>query len=197
MIEDEHMDIDGPTINLTDEAGRSLTCYIELSVPVEEEEYALLNPVDYPVDIFAWVVNSMGEEVLMPVEESELGEVFATAQAVLAEQNLKLKRTALSLTVEGDLPDVQEDDILVLEIEEDGGNPSEQDEYQLLATFFHEEQEYAIYTPIDPVLFVVRLKGPDQPELLSPEEFQAIQPKLQPLLENHLFEEDELESDDF
>ena len=192
MIKEQDMDMDGPTINLTDEAGRSLTCYIELSIPVEEEEYALLNPVDYPVDIFTWVDNSSDEEVLVPVEESELNEVFATAQAVLAEQNLKLKHTALSLTVEGDLPDVQEDDILVLEIEEDGGS-SEQDEYQLLATFFHEEQEYAIYTPIDPVLFVVRLKDHDQPELLSPEEFQALQPKLQPLLEEHLFEDDELE----
>ena len=192
MIKEQDMDMDGPTINLTDEAGRSLTCYIELSIPVEEEEYALLNPVDYPVDIFTWVDNSSDEEVLVPVEESELNEVFATAQAVLAEQNLKLKHTALSLTVEGDLPDVQEDDILVLEIEEDGGS-SEQDEYQLLATFFHEEQEYAIYTPIDPVLFVVRLKEHDQPELLSPEEFQALQPKLQPLLEEHLFEDDELE----
>jgi hypothetical protein len=192
MIKEQDMDMDGPTINLTDEAGRSLTCYIELSIPVEEEEYALLNPVDYPVDIFTWVDNSSDEEVLVPVEESELNEVFATAQAVLAEQNLKLKHTALSLTVEGDLPDVQEDDILVLEIEEDSGS-SEQDEYQLLATFFHEEQEYAIYTPIDPVLFVVRLKDHDQPELLSPEEFQALQPKLQPLLEEHLFEDDELE----
>lgn len=192
MIKEQDMDMDGPTINLTDEAGRSLTCYIELSIPVEEEEYALLNPVDYPVDIFTWVDNSSDEEILVPVEESELNEVFATAQAVLAEQNLKLKHTALSLTVEGDLPDVQEDDILVLEIEEDGGS-SEQDEYQLLATFFHEEQEYAIYTPIDPVLFVVRLKDRDQPELLSPEEFQALQPKLQPLLEEHLFEDDELE----
>ena len=129
------------------------------------------------------------EETLVPVEDAELNEIFSTAQAVLAEQNLKLKRTALSLTVEGDLPEVDEDELLTLEVEESGVAGSDQEEYQLLATFFHEEQEYAIYTPIDPVLFVVRVKDGQKPQLLSPEEFQAIQPKLQPYFEEHLFEE--------
>ncbi len=193
------MELEGPTITLSDEAGRSLLCYIELSVDVEGEEYALVNPVDYPIDIFAWVASEETEEgttdeedeeeTLVPVEDAELNEIFSTAQAVLAEQNLKLKRTALSLTVEGDLPEVDEDELLTLEVEESGVAGSDQEEYQLLATFFHEEQEYAIYTPIDPVLFVVRLKDGEKPQLLSPEEFQAIQPKLQPYFEEHLFEE--------
>lgn len=195
------MELEGPTITLSDEAGRSLLCYVELSVDIDGEEYALVNPVDYPVEIFAWVPTEDGltgdaetdedegeEETLMPVEDAELSEIFATAQAVLSEQNLKLKRSALSLTVEGDLPEVDEEDILVLEVEE-AGLGKEQEEYQLLATFFHEEQEYAIYTPIDPVFFVVRLQDDQKPQLLSPEEFQAIQPKLQPYFEEHLFEE--------
>lgn len=193
------MELEGPTITLSDEAGRSLLCYIELSVDVDGEEYALVNPVDYPIDIFAWVAaedteegatdEEDEEETLVPVEDAELNEIFSTAQAVLAEQNLKLKRTALSLTVEGDLPEVDEDELLTLEVEESGVAGSDSEEYQLLATFFHEEQEYAIYTPIDPVLFVVRLKDGQKPQLLSPEEFQAIQPKLQPYFEEHLFEE--------
>jgi hypothetical protein len=192
------MELEGPTITLSDEAGRSLLCYVELSVDVDGEEYALVNPVDYPIDIFAWVASEDtedgegdeedDEETLVPVEDAELNEIFATAQAVLSEQNLKLKRTALSLTVEGDLPEVDEDDLLTLEVEESGVG-KDQEEYQLLATFFHEEQEYAIYTPIDPVLFVVRLQDGKKPQLLSPEEFQAIQPKLQPYFEEHLFEE--------
>jgi Protein of unknown function (DUF3727)/Protein of unknown function (DUF1292) len=186
---EDSMELEGPTITLTDETGRALLCYIELSVEVEGQEYALVNPVDYPVDIFAWVeTDDDEEEVLMPVEDTELNEIFATAQAVLAEQNLKLKRTGLSLTAEGDLPEVDEDDVLVLEVEETGDS-KEQEEYQLLATFFNEEQEYAIYTPIDPVLFVVRLNEGKPPQLLSPEEFQAIESKLQPFFEEHLFEE--------
>lgn len=180
------MAMEGATITLKDEVGRSLPCYIETSVAVEGQNYALLTPVDAPVDIFAWVESEADEEILMPVEEAELGEIFATAQAVLAEQNLTLQRSALSLTVAGDLPAVDEEELLVLEME-DNGAAAEQDEYQLLATFFHEEQEYSIYAPIDPVLFVVRLQENDQPEILSPEDFLALQPKLQPLLEEQLF----------
>ncbi|NJK28971.1 MAG: DUF3727 domain-containing protein [Acaryochloris sp. RU_4_1] len=182
------MEIDRSTVTLMDEAGRSLTCYVEVSVPIDQEEYALLNPVDYPVDIFSWVVNEEDEEIIQPIEDEEVSKIFATAQAVLAEQNLKLKRSALSLTVEGDLPDIDEEEILILEMEE-GDPTTEQEEYQLLATFFEEEQEYSIYTPIDPVLFVVRLRDNLQPELLSPEEFQALQPKLQPLLEERLMDD--------
>lgn len=128
------MEMDRSTVTLMDEAGRSLTCYVEVSVPIDQEEYALLNPVDYPVDIFGWVVTDEEDEIVQPVEEQELAKIFPTAQAVLSEQNLKLKRSALSLTVEGDLPDIDEEEILVLEMEE-GDEISEQEEYQLLATF--------------------------------------------------------------
>lgn len=182
------MEMDRSTVTLMDEAGHSLTCYVEVSVPIDDEEYALLNPVDYPVDIFSWVVNEADDEIIQPVEDEELLRIFPTAQAVLAEQNLKLRRSALSLTVEGDLPDIDEEEILILEMEE-GDSITEQEEYQLLATFFEEEQEYSIYTPIDPVLFVVRLRDKMQPELLSPQEFQALQPRLQPLLEERLKED--------
>lgn len=143
--------------------------------------------MDYPVEIFAWVPDletEVEEDTLTPIEEAEMDQVFSTAQAVLAEQNLTLKRTALSLTAEGDLPEVDEDEILVLEVETDAGTV-ETEEYQLLANFFYQEQEYAIYTPLDPLLFVARMKDAAEPELLSPEEFQ----KIQPILENQLFEE--------
>jgi hypothetical protein len=183
------MDMDGETISLQDDAGRSLMCYVEVSVDLEGHAYALLTPVDYPVDIFAWVDNGDDEEILMPIEEAELGDIFATAQAVLEEQNLKLKRTAHSLTVEGELPSVNEDEKLIIE-SEDVGEEASQDEYQLLATFFHEEQEYAIYTPIEPVLFIVRFDDPGDPQLLSPEEFAKIHPKLIPYLEEHLLDDD-------
>ncbi len=174
-------------ITLTDETGHQLSCYVEVSADVEGEIYALLSPVDAPVDIFAWVENGVDEEVLMPIEDAELSEIFSTAQAVLEEQNLKLKRSALSLTVEGDLPEVDEEQILTIEADDMGED--EEDQYQLLATFFHEEQEYAAYTPIDPVLFIVRMKD-DQPQLLTPEEFKMLQPKLLPYFEAHLLDDE-------
>lgn len=180
--------MDGEVITLTDETGHTLRCYVEAAVEIEGEEFALLCPVDAPIDIFAWVDDGQDEEILMPIEDAELNEVFATAQAVLEEQNLKLKRSALSLTVEGDLPEVQADQILAIETE-DEDEDEDLDEYQLLATFFHEEQEYAAYSPIDPVLFIVRLDN-NQPKLLSPEEFKRLQPKLLPFFEAHLLDDE-------
>jgi hypothetical protein len=188
-MEGADMEMDSPTVTLTDEAGRSLTCYLEGSLEVEGQKYGLLYPVDSPVQIFAWEMDEAeGEEILKDVEEAEIDEVFATAQAVLAEQNLKLKRTALSLTVEGDLPEVVEDEILTLEIEE--GEETTSEEFQFLTSFYQKEQEYAVYTPLDPLLLIARMDAHNHPELLSPEEFQ----KIQPILEEQLFEElDELE----
>lgn len=182
------MYMDNPTLTLTDDVGRSLVCHVEMSAALKGITYALLSPVDYPVDIFAWVSSDDGEDELETVEEGELNDVYATAQAVLAELNLKLNRSALSLTVAGDLPDVDEDEILALELE-DGNSIGEPEEYQLLATFFQDDQEYAIYTPLEPVLLVVRLLEDDSPELLTPEEFQVIQPQLQPLFEAQMLDD--------
>ena len=180
--------MEGEIITLTDETGHTLRCYIEASVDIEGEDFALLSPVDTPIDIFAWVDNGKDEEILMPIEDAELSEIFATAQAVLEEQNLKLKRSALSLTVEGELPDLQEDQLLAIETEEDT-DEEELDEYQLLATFFYEEQEYAAYSPIEPVLFIVRMNG-HEPILLTPEEFKLLQPRLLPFFEEHLLDDE-------
>lgn len=183
------MDMEGEIITLTDETGHILKCYVEASVDIEGEKFGLLSPVDYPIDIFAWVDNGKDEEILMPIEDAELSEIFATAQAVLEEQNLKLKRSALSLTVEGELPDFDEDQLLTIETEE-ADDEEEPDEYQLLATFFHEEQEYAAYCPIEPVLFIVRMLENNEPKLLTPDEFKRLQPQLLPFFEEHLLDDD-------
>jgi hypothetical protein len=182
-------DADGPTVILTDESGRSITCYVELTLEIESQEYALLHPVDYPVEIFSWVEDQeSGEETLVGIDESELVQIFDTAKAVLAEQNLTLKNTALSLTVDGDLPEIDEDQVITLEMENGAG--TEEEEYQPLATgFFHKEQEYAIYTPLNPMLLVSRVKPGQAPELLTPDEFQALQPLLEQHLADQLFED--------
>ena len=68
---------------------------------------------------------------------------------------------------------------------EDEDEDLEPEQLQLLASFYYEDQEYAIYTPLDPLLFFARISATGTPELLSPEEFR----KVQPLLEEHLFNE--------
>jgi Protein of unknown function (DUF3727)/Protein of unknown function (DUF1292) len=172
------------SITLTDDKERSLECYIEHSLSVDEQEYVLLLPVDSPVEIFAWQGDEEEEEAILVEDDATIDEIFGTAQAVLSEQNLLLKNTAYALTVEGELPPVEESELFTLEIE-DEDEDLEPEQLQLLASFYYEDQEYAIYTPLDPLLFFARISATGTPELLSPEEFR----KVQPLLEEHLFNE--------
>jgi Protein of unknown function (DUF3727)/Protein of unknown function (DUF1292) len=174
------------TVTLSDEDGRSLLCYVENSMDVEGEEYLLLRPVDSPIEIFAWEADEADEdeETLVDIEDEEIDEVFSTARAVLAEQDLTLNRAALTLTVTGDLPEPTEEDTITLDLGEDEALVGSE-EFQLLANFFYEEQEYAICTPLEPILFFARMNGNGEPELLSPEEFQAVRSQL----EDQLFSE--------
>lgn len=175
------------SVTLTDEAGRSLNCYIEHSLEVEGSEYLLLLPIDSPVEIVVWddeEDEDLADATLLEDDE-DIELVFSDAQAVLAEQNLTLKRTAYTLTVAGELPPVEEEDILTIEIEEEDVE-LEPEQFQLLASFYHEEQEYGIYTPLDPLLFFAQRNKAGQPELLSPEEFKKVQPMLEELLFDEL-----------
>lgn len=175
------------TVTLTDESGRTLTCSIEHSLELEGQDYVLLLPIDSPVEIFAWQAEGDDEEAV-PVEDEDVDPLFSIAKAVLEEQNLTLKRTAITLTVEGDLPDLSSEDIGEDEDTEEG----DYEELQWLASFYHEELEYAIYTPLDPFFVLARINADGQPELLSPEEFQKLEPMLptlEGLIEDRLFDE--------
>jgi len=171
-------------VTLTDDAGRHLSCYIEHSLVVDGSQYLLLLPVDSPVEIVVWDEDEEDEDeadATLLEDDEEIDLIFSDAQAVLAEQNLTLKRTAYTLTVAGELPPVEEEDILTIEVEEDNLE-SEPEQFQLLASFYNEEQEYGIYTPLDPLLFFARRNQEGNAVLLSPEEFKIVQPLLEDLL---------------
>ncbi|MDP5338497.1 MAG: DUF3727 domain-containing protein [Nodularia sp. (in: cyanobacteria)] len=172
------------SITLTDDTGRTLECYVEHSLSVDGQEYVLLLPVDSPIEIFAWQGEEEEEEAVLVDDDDVINKIFATAQAVLAEQNLIVKNTAYALTVAGDLPAVEESELFTLEIEDEEAD-LEPEQLQLLASFYDTDQEYAVYTPLDPLLFFARISTTGKPELLSPEEFK----KVQPLLEEQLFNE--------
>ena len=172
------------TITLTDEKERSLECYIENSLNIEGTDYYLLLPVDAPIEIFAWEGEDGEEEAVFIEDDGSIEQVFNTAQAVLSEQNLVLKNTAYALTASGELPPIEDSEITILEIE-DEETKLEPEQLQLLASFYHQDQEYKIYTPMDPLLFFARILKDGTPQLLSPEEFRQVQP----FLEEHLFNE--------
>jgi hypothetical protein len=183
-MSEDNLDPDASIVTLTDEAGRSLMCFVEQTFEIDDQDYLLLMPVDNPIQIFAWQDDEdSDDEVLVDVtEEDEIDQIFDTAKAVLAEQDLTLQRTALTLTAAGDLPEVgeDEDDIISLAAEDEDANGVgvEPEEFLQLATFFYDDQEYMACTPLDPLLFFARGSATGEPKLLSPEEFAAVQPQI-------------------
>ncbi|MBE9032287.1 DUF3727 domain-containing protein [filamentous cyanobacterium LEGE 11480] len=180
---DENELYDAPTVTLTDDSGRQLDCYVEQSIELDAQEFVLLLPVDAPVEIFAWREDGDDDDeaAVLVEDRSEIAAVFRTAKAVLEEQNLTLKETAIVLTVEGDLPELEE------ELEEEDEEFEDQEELQLIASFYNNEQEYAIYTPLDPYFILAQLDDKGNPQILSNEELKRLEPLL-PMLEDQLFD---------
>jgi hypothetical protein len=172
---DDIQPFDESAVVLTDDTGRFLPCQVEQSFQLNNREYLLLLPIDAPIEIFVWQQDDSDDEILMDIEDDEIDQVFLTAKAVLAEQNLTLQRTAITLTASGELPDVDDDNCLTLELDEvdEQGNPMTED-FQILATCFHDDQEYTLCTPLDPLLIFAYRTPAGSLEVVTPEEFQAI-----------------------
>tara|TARA_B100000941_G_scaffold82289_1_gene56592 strand:+ start:64 stop:594 length:531 start_codon:yes stop_codon:yes gene_type:complete len=157
------------TLILNDSNGNELFCYLEQLVKVEEKEYALLTPVDTPVSLFK--INEKEEhELIEKVEKNE--QILKNADAVLQEHDLKLIRSAVTLTVSGELEEPIYD-----ELEEDSLN-DESETYELLVNFNLLDQEYGLYIPLDPFFIVGKLT--DQGALfVEDDEFDKIQPLIE------------------
>lgn len=181
-------DID--SVTLTDEEGRTLDCYIENAMEGDDGTYLLLMPVDIPVVILGWDQDIEEDEDSDEITNAELvedpeeiEEIFADAKAVLAELDLTLKFTAFTLTVVGELPPIEDDGILTLELEAEG--PAlDSEELQFLKDFYHKNQKYSIYTPLSPLLFLAKYNLLGKVELISPDD-----EKMQDILEELLFDE--------
>ena len=86
------------TLILNDSNGNELFCYLEQLVIVEGEEYDLLTPVDTPVSLFK--INEKEEpELIEKIDKNE--QILKNAEAVLQEHDLRLIRSAVTLTVSG------------------------------------------------------------------------------------------------
>jgi hypothetical protein len=178
------------SVTLLDEAGRSLECSVEQSFKDSGNTYLILLPVDSPVTIIAWDSDDDEADAAWVEEDEEIEQVFADAKAVLSEQNLTLNYAAYTLTVSGELPEVVEE--LTLEVPTDNGQV-ESEHFQVLTHFYHNDQKYEIYTPLDPLLLFARRAPNRQIELLSFEEVQDLQPHLRELLIQEMEREEEEE----
>ena len=172
---------DAESVNLTDELGRELPCYIERELELENKTYLLLLPVNAPIEIFAWNEDDDITELVSVEEEEEIDRIFADAHAVLSEQNLALKRTAFTLSAIGELPPLDPSEVVTIELDEEDDS-LEPEEFQILARFYNEEQEYAICTPVDPLLFFGKTDEKGLISLLSEQEAEQLQPMLEDML---------------
>ena len=136
---------DAQTLLLNDSNGNELFCYLEQLVSVEGQKYALLTPVDTPVSLFK--INEKDEpELIEKIDKNE--QILKNAEAVLQEHDLRLIRSAVTLTISGELEEPIYD-----ELEEDYVD-DDSESYELLVNFNLFDQEYGLYIPLDPFFIV-------------------------------------------
>jgi hypothetical protein len=158
-----------------DHAGREILCFLEHLIPLDGKDYALLTPVDTPVCLVRIAEgDDEKDEVIESLEGAE--PILSVADVVLQEHDLTLVRSAVTLTVSGELeepdPDEMEEDI------EDGEDDEESDLYELLIAFRANDQEYGLYIPLDPFFVVARIEG-SEAVVVEGEEFERVQPRIE------------------
>ena len=157
---------DTEIVTIYDSEGRSLDCYVENEVEYNQKTYVLLMPIDLAIVIlkeqnlehveetalYAYQEMREGETIIVE-DTQEVKQIFDDAKAVLGELNLYLKHTGFMLSASGELPPLEEDNIISLELEEDNSD-IEADELQFLASFYSQKQKYNLCTPLSPLLFI-------------------------------------------
>jgi hypothetical protein len=110
--------------------------------------------------------------------------ILSVADVVLQEHDLTLVRSAVTLTVSGELdePDPEEFD------DEEEDLDEETDAYELLIQFRANDEEYGLFIPLDPFFVLARITD-GEAVLVEGEEFERVQPRIEAEL-------DDRESDD-
>jgi len=164
---------DVPTVLVRDQQGRQLLCFLEQLIPLDGHDYVLLTPVDTPVCLFR-LDDGDEPELIDSIDASE--PILSVADVVLQEHDLTLVRSAVTLTVSGELDEPEPDEL----DDEDADDDSET--YELLVSFLVNDQEYGLYIPLDPFFVVARMEG-NEAMLVEGEEFERGQPRIEAELE--------------
>tara|TARA_B100000214_G_scaffold340722_1_gene287376 strand:+ start:363 stop:899 length:537 start_codon:yes stop_codon:yes gene_type:complete len=162
-----------PTLLVKDSQGSDLLCFLEQVVPLEGNEYALLTPVDTPVSLFQ-LIDDQDPKLIETIEKNE--PILEVADVVLQEHDLRLVRSAMTLTVSGELDEPEPEEIE----EEDLDDESET--YELLVNFRVDNNEYGLYIPLDPFFIVGKLED-GEVRLVEGDEFDKIQSGIEAELE--------------
>ena len=162
-----------PTLLVKDSQGSDLLCFLEQVVPLEGNEYALLTPVDTPVSLFQ-LIDDQDPKLIETIEKNE--PILEVADVVLQEHDLRLVRSAITLTVSGELEEPEPEEIEEEDIDD------ESETYELLVNFRVDNNEYGLYIPLDPFFIVGKLED-GEVKLVEGEEFDRIQSGIEAELE--------------
>ena len=165
---------DVPTVLVKDSTGRDLLCFLEQLIPLDGKDYALLTPVDTPVCLFR-LKDGSDPELIDAIQDSE--PILSVADVVLQEHELTLVRSAVTLTVSGELDEPEPEDL-----EEDDTDEDDAETYELLVSFLVDAPEYGLYIPLDP-FFVVACMDDSGAVLVEGDAFDRIQPRIEAELE--------------
>ncbi len=163
-----------PTLIVRDSNSSELLCYLEQIVPIEATDYVLLTPVDTPVCLFH-LKDSGDPEIITTIESRE--PILDVADVVLQEHDLILIRSAVTLTVSGELEEPEPEELDETDLDDDS------ELYELLVSFKVNEEEYGLYIPLDP-FFVVGKLIDGQATLVEGDEFDKIQPVIESELDD-------------
>jgi len=163
---------DAPTVVVRDSNGRQLLCFLEQLIPLDGHDYVLLTPVDTPVCLFQLTDDEEEPQLIDTVDATE--PILSIADVVLQEHDLTLVRSAVTLTVSGELEEPDPDDF----DDDDEADTEDSDTYELLVSFVVDEQDYGLYIPLDPFFVVARMEGSDA-VLVEGEEFERVQPRIE------------------
>ena len=162
-----------PTLLVKDSQGSALLCFLEQIVPLEGNEYALLTPGDTPVSLFQ-LIDDQDPKLIETIEKNE--PILEVADVVLQEHDLRLVRSAITLTVSGELDEPEPEEIEEEDIDEDS------ETYELLVNFRVDNNEYGLYIPLDPFFIVGKLED-GEVKLVEGEQLDRIQSGIEAELE--------------
>ena len=156
----------------TDDKGRKIECVLEHTIPVDGVDYVLLTPNDTPVALVRIGESEEEDELIEDWEGRE--DVLAAADVRLAEHDLTLVRSAVTLTVAGELVEGEDEDE---DIEDD--IEQESDVFIQLISFQHDSQEYGLYIPLDPFFVVARVTGDSEGVVVTSDGLERIRPTIE------------------
>ena len=168
-----------PTLLVKDSQSSELLCFLEQVVPLEGNEYALLTPVDTPVSLFQ-LIDDQDPKLIETIKKNE--PILEVADVVLQEHDLRLVRSAITLTVSGELDEPEPEELEEEDIDD------ESETYELLVNFRVNNNEYGLYIPLDPFFIVGKLED-GEVKLVEGEEFDKIQSGIEAELEERGFSE--------